>query len=383
MNSSSRAQRGTYSKAIRSRGGSLVRLRSLWMRNPIHYHIPSRPTAVPPYRPIFPLLPDARPRPVQTPKGAGPEPRAPAPEQSDRIPRRHSPASPSHRPIWRGQASTPSARWPWSGGEGASGHPGTPMGLAPLAYLLWTRFIRHNPGTRTGRTATASSSPAATPRCCSTRCSTSPGTVCRSRRSSASANGASKTPGHPEHGPHPRRRGRPPVRSARGSATRSAWPSPSASAPSATTARARARRPPDLGHASDGEMMEGVRHEAAPSPATSSSASSRSSTTTTTSHRRPHRTQLLRGRGPAVRGLRLARGEGGRRQRPRGDCSGVPGGPGGDGAPTLVVLRTAIATLPPPNGTPPMPTAPRSGQMSSAYQGSHGVAAGAGLLHPR
>jgi transketolase len=27
-----------------------------------------------------------------------------------------------------------------------SGHPGTPMALAPLAYVLWTRFLRHNPG---------------------------------------------------------------------------------------------------------------------------------------------------------------------------------------------------------------------------------------------
>src|SRR3990172_6951375 len=26
-----------------------------------------------------------------------------------------------------------------------SGHPGAPMGLAPLAYVLWTRFLRHNP----------------------------------------------------------------------------------------------------------------------------------------------------------------------------------------------------------------------------------------------
>ncbi len=26
-----------------------------------------------------------------------------------------------------------------------SGHPGTPMGLAPLAYLLWTQFLKHNP----------------------------------------------------------------------------------------------------------------------------------------------------------------------------------------------------------------------------------------------
>ena len=26
-----------------------------------------------------------------------------------------------------------------------SGHPGTPMGLAPLGYLLWTRFLKYNP----------------------------------------------------------------------------------------------------------------------------------------------------------------------------------------------------------------------------------------------
>src|ERR671937_2599307 len=27
-----------------------------------------------------------------------------------------------------------------------SGHPGAPMGLAPLAYVLFTRVMRHNPG---------------------------------------------------------------------------------------------------------------------------------------------------------------------------------------------------------------------------------------------
>jgi transketolase len=26
-----------------------------------------------------------------------------------------------------------------------SGHPGAPMGLAPLAYVLWSRHLRHNP----------------------------------------------------------------------------------------------------------------------------------------------------------------------------------------------------------------------------------------------
>ena len=26
-----------------------------------------------------------------------------------------------------------------------SGHPGTPMGLAPLAYVLWKAFLKHDP----------------------------------------------------------------------------------------------------------------------------------------------------------------------------------------------------------------------------------------------
>ena len=27
----------------------------------------------------------------------------------------------------------------------ASGHPGMPMGAAPMAYVLWTRHLRHDP----------------------------------------------------------------------------------------------------------------------------------------------------------------------------------------------------------------------------------------------
>ena len=27
-----------------------------------------------------------------------------------------------------------------------SGHPGLPLGAAPMAYVLWTRFLKHNPG---------------------------------------------------------------------------------------------------------------------------------------------------------------------------------------------------------------------------------------------
>ena len=33
-----------------------------------------------------------------------------------------------------------------------SGHPGTPMALAPLAYLLWDRYLRHSPSNPNWRT---------------------------------------------------------------------------------------------------------------------------------------------------------------------------------------------------------------------------------------
>ena len=30
-----------------------------------------------------------------------------------------------------------------------SGHPGLPMGAAPMAYVLWTRYLQHNPANPT------------------------------------------------------------------------------------------------------------------------------------------------------------------------------------------------------------------------------------------
>ena len=61
-----------------------------------------------------------------------------------------------------------------------SGHPGAPMGAAPMAYVLWTRFLRHAPPVPTGPTATGSCCRRATPACSCTRCCTSPATTCRS-----------------------------------------------------------------------------------------------------------------------------------------------------------------------------------------------------------
>jgi len=59
--------------------------------------------------------------------------------------------------------------------QARSGHPGTPMALAPLVYTLWNRVMRFDPQMRSGPTAIASFSRMVTPRCCSGPCSTSPG----------------------------------------------------------------------------------------------------------------------------------------------------------------------------------------------------------------
>src|SRR6516165_7693891 len=47
-----------------------------------------------------------------------------------------------------------------------SGHAGTPMGLAPVAYTLWQQFLRYDPSDRYGRTAIVSCCPPATLQCC-------------------------------------------------------------------------------------------------------------------------------------------------------------------------------------------------------------------------
>ena len=33
-----------------------------------------------------------------------------------------------------------------------SGHPGAPMGLAPAGYVLWTKILKHHPGSPDWRT---------------------------------------------------------------------------------------------------------------------------------------------------------------------------------------------------------------------------------------
>ena len=53
-----------------------------------------------------------------------------------------------------------------------SGHPGTPMALAPVAYTLWQEFLRFDPGLPIWANRTGSYYRPGTPRRCSTHCST-------------------------------------------------------------------------------------------------------------------------------------------------------------------------------------------------------------------
>ncbi len=49
--------------------------------------------------------------------------------------------------------------------QAKSGHPGLPMGAADIATVLFTQFLKFDPPTRNGRTATASCCRPATARC--------------------------------------------------------------------------------------------------------------------------------------------------------------------------------------------------------------------------
>ena len=54
-----------------------------------------------------------------------------------------------------------------------SGHPGTPMALAPLAYVLYTRVMKHDAdATRLARPRPLRALAAGTRRCSCTRCCT-------------------------------------------------------------------------------------------------------------------------------------------------------------------------------------------------------------------
>ena len=161
---------------------------------------------------------------------------------------------------------------------------------------------------RPGPTATASCSPAATPRRCSTRCSTWPATTCRSTSSGASASSDRRPPGTPSTATPPASRPRP-ARSARASPTRSAWRSPGAHAGGALQPTGpRAVPAPDLGarlgRRPDGGHRLGGRLARRPSRARRAQGLLRRQPD---HDRRADRPRVQRGRRGALRGLRLAR----------------------------------------------------------------------------
>jgi excisionase family DNA binding protein len=157
-----------------------------------------------------------------------------------------------------------------------NGHPGTAMSLAPAAYLLFQRVLRHDPPTRSWPAGTGSCCPAATRQPDPVH----PALPVRLR----------PEPGRPEGAPHlgldhprpPRARAHPGVetttgplgqglgnavgmamaaRRERGLLDPDAAPGESARSTTSSTC-----------FASDGDIEEGITHEASRSPATSSSA---------------------------------------------------------------------------------------------------------------
>jgi transketolase len=70
-----------------------------------------------------------------------------------------------------------------------SGHPGAPMGLAPAAYVLWTRFLKHNPRNPSWPDRDRFVLSAGHGSMLLTACSISPATMFRSNRSNNFASG--------------------------------------------------------------------------------------------------------------------------------------------------------------------------------------------------
>jgi transketolase len=58
-----------------------------------------------------------------------------------------------------------------------AGHPGLPMGAAPMTYVLWQNHLRHNPKNPKWPDRDRFVLSAGTVRCCSIRCCTSRATT--------------------------------------------------------------------------------------------------------------------------------------------------------------------------------------------------------------
>ena len=145
-----------------------------------------------------------------------------------------------------------------------SGHPGLPLGAAPMAYVLWTRFLKHNPA-NPGLVRSRPLRAVGRPRLDAAVQPAAPDRlrpVARRHQAvppmgqqDARASGARPHAGRRSH----HRAARPGLRQ-----RASAWRSPKRTSPRATTARASTI----VDHytyaiVSDGDLMEGVASEAA------------------------------------------------------------------------------------------------------------------------
>ena len=166
-----------------------------------------------------------------------------------------------------------------------SGHPGAPMGAAPMAYALWTRFLRHAPTHPDwpDRDRFVLSAGHASMLLYSLLHLTGYDLSLDDLECVPPVGLADARP--PGVRPDARASRRRPGRSARASRTRSGWRSPSVRLAAEFNRDGHDdRRPPDVRHLLRRRPPGGHRVRGAPaSPATSASASSSSSTTTTTS----------------------------------------------------------------------------------------------------
>ena len=225
--------------------------------------------------------------------------------------------------------STSSGAWPWMRpGPPTPATPGTAMALAPLAHVLFTRVMHHDPSDPDwpDRDRFVLSNGHASILLYSMLYLTGYGLTLDDLR--AFRQWGSRTPGHPEHQPHPRRRGHHRARSGQGVANgvgmgiAERW--------------LRTHFSPEVcDHhtfviAGDGCFEEGISHEAASlaghlelgPPGLRLRRQPHH-------HRRAHRALLLRQRGRALRRLRLVgrqhRRGGQRPRRPRGGAAAGQG----------------------------------------------------------
>ena len=144
-----------------------------------------------------------------------------------------------------------------------SGHPGAPMGAAPMAYVIWTRFLRHAPtharlvGARPLRAVRGHASMLLYSLLHLTGYDLP---LDELKRSASSARARPAIPSTASRPASTRR----PVRSARASPMPSAWPSPSAGSPPSSTGPATTIVDHWIyGICSDGDLQEGISAEAA------------------------------------------------------------------------------------------------------------------------